>query len=203
MCIDLSTPQIDACITAGACRLAGDVAYQLFCGEECQAVQTRHRALKSLRTYLGRVIRNIGRKSADSDPLRQIFARPLSLARQVHQQRQRQRQRQRGHKIYSLHAPEFECIGDSDEAGAGRAVRRQNSRWRCDGWLSGQHARCGGGGSALARGRQAHVRDWGPGRLRPGHRVALRVGGGAAGRYRALAGAGALLWPGEHIEPGP
>ena len=66
-----------------------------------------NRALKSLRTYLGRVIRDIGRKTSGSDPLRQIFARPLSLARQVHQQRQRQR----GHKIYSLHAPEVECIG--------------------------------------------------------------------------------------------
>lgn len=66
-----------------------------------------NRALKSLRTYLGRVIRDIGRKTSDSDPLRQTFAKPLSLARQVRDQRQRQR----GHKIYSLHAPEVECIG--------------------------------------------------------------------------------------------
>lgn len=66
-----------------------------------------NRALKSLRTYLGRVVRDIGRKTSDSDPLRQTFAKPLSLARQVRDQRQRQR----GHKIYSLHAPEVECIG--------------------------------------------------------------------------------------------
>jgi transposase, IS5 family len=73
------------------------------------AKQSKHanRALKSLRTYLGRVIRDIGRKTSGNDPLRQIFARPLSLARQVHQQRQRQR----GNKVYSLHAPEVECIG--------------------------------------------------------------------------------------------
>jgi transposase, IS5 family len=40
--------------------------------------------------------------------LRQIFACPLSLARQVREQRQRQR----GHEIYSLHTPEVECIGN-------------------------------------------------------------------------------------------
>src|SRR4029453_1286484 len=36
-----------------------------------------------------------------------VFARPLSLARRVKDQRQRQR----GRKLYSLHAPEVECIG--------------------------------------------------------------------------------------------
>ena len=36
-----------------------------------------------------------------------VFARPLSLARRVREQRQRER----GRKIYSLHAPEVECIG--------------------------------------------------------------------------------------------
>jgi transposase, IS5 family len=66
-----------------------------------------NRALKSLRTYLGRVIRDIDRKTQDHDALRPIFERPLMLARQVREQRQRQR----GHKIYSLHAPEVECIG--------------------------------------------------------------------------------------------
>jgi IS5 family transposase len=66
-----------------------------------------NRALKSLRTYLGRVIRDITRKTNDNDALRPIFARPLMLARQVREQRQRQR----GRKIYSLHAPEVECIG--------------------------------------------------------------------------------------------
>ncbi len=66
-----------------------------------------NRALKSLRTYLGRVIRDIGRKTGDADELRRIFAQPLALARQVREQRPRQR----GHKVYSLHAPEVECIG--------------------------------------------------------------------------------------------
>ena len=66
-----------------------------------------NRALRSLRTQLGRVIRDISRKIAEDLRLREIFALPLSLARRVREQRQRQR----GPKVYSLHAPEVECIG--------------------------------------------------------------------------------------------
>src|SRR3546814_13306493 len=42
-----------------------------------------------------------------SDLLEEVFARPLHLAGRVH----RQDRRQRGPKVYSLHAPEVECIG--------------------------------------------------------------------------------------------
>jgi IS5 family transposase len=66
-----------------------------------------NRALRALRIMLGRVIRDIGRKIVDHPALAEIFALPLSLARQVRDQRQRER----GKKIYSLHAPEVECIG--------------------------------------------------------------------------------------------
>ena len=66
-----------------------------------------NRALKTLRTQLGRVIRDLGRKTAGNAALREVFAWPLILARRVREQRQRQR----GHKVYSLHAPEVECIG--------------------------------------------------------------------------------------------
>jgi len=66
-----------------------------------------NRALRTLRTQLGRVIRDIGRKIGEDARLGAIFAWPLSLARQVREQRQRQR----GPKVYSLHAPEVECIG--------------------------------------------------------------------------------------------
>lgn len=66
-----------------------------------------NRALKTLRTYLGRVMRDIMRKIA-GDPDRQAvtFAQLLSLAHAV----RHQQQRQRGKTIYSLHAPEIECI---------------------------------------------------------------------------------------------
>ena len=68
----------------------------------------RHnRELKFLRTRLGRLMRDIRRKTKDDDTLKEIFAMPLSRADQVC----RQRQQQRGWKLYSLHAPEVECIG--------------------------------------------------------------------------------------------
>jgi IS5 family transposase len=66
-----------------------------------------NRALKTLRTYLGRVIRDILRKIRGDAELESLFAHPLMLARRVREQRQHQR----GRKVYSLHAPEVECIG--------------------------------------------------------------------------------------------
>ena len=65
------------------------------------------RALKTLRTYLGRVIRDISRKIEGDSGLEAAFAKLLLLARRVREQQQRQR----GPKVYSLHAPEVECIG--------------------------------------------------------------------------------------------
>ena len=67
-----------------------------------------NRALKKLKTYLGRVIRDIERK-IEGDPwlTEFVFKDMLSRARRVHGQEQRQR----GPKLYSLHAPEVECIG--------------------------------------------------------------------------------------------
>jgi transposase, IS5 family len=68
-----------------------------------------NRALRTLRTYLGRVIRDIARKlEGNVDLLHEIaLNRMLALARRVLDQKQHQR----GPKIYSLHAPEVECIG--------------------------------------------------------------------------------------------
>jgi transposase, IS5 family len=66
-----------------------------------------NRALRKLKTYLGRVIRDITRK-IDGDPsLETRFAWLLSLARRVREQERGQR----GPKVYSLHAPEVECLG--------------------------------------------------------------------------------------------
>ena len=65
------------------------------------------RELKFLRTRLGRVIRDIRRK-IDGDAARQArFGPLLDLAGKV----RLQDHRQRGPKVYSLHAPEVECIG--------------------------------------------------------------------------------------------
>jgi transposase, IS5 family len=66
-----------------------------------------NRALRRIRTILGRVIRDITRKTVARPEFAEIFALPLSLARRVKDQRQRQR----GRKVFCLHAPEVECIG--------------------------------------------------------------------------------------------
>ena len=66
-----------------------------------------NKALRTLRTYLGRVTRDIARKIRGDEAKQTIFRRPLWLAERVSEQRQTQR----GKKIYSLHAPEVECIG--------------------------------------------------------------------------------------------
>jgi transposase, IS5 family len=66
-----------------------------------------NRSLRKLKTYLGRVMRDIGRNIAGEDELHEAFVRPLYLAERV----LTQNRHQRGRKVYSLHAPEVECIG--------------------------------------------------------------------------------------------
>jgi IS5 family transposase len=68
-----------------------------------------NQALRKLRTYLGRIIRDMARKiDGNVDLIGKIaLGRMLSLAQRVLDQKQRQR----GPKVYSLHAPEVECIG--------------------------------------------------------------------------------------------
>src|SRR5262249_56169099 len=65
-----------------------------------------NRSLRKLKTYLGRVIRDIERRIIGNEDLREAFVPPLFLARRVLEQERRQR----GRKVYSLHAPEVEGI---------------------------------------------------------------------------------------------
>ena len=41
--------------------------------------------MKKLKTYLGRVIRDIARKISDDEAMKEVFAKPLSLARLLRQ----------------------------------------------------------------------------------------------------------------------
>jgi IS5 family transposase len=66
-----------------------------------------NRVLKTLRTQLGRVLRDIRRKIKDNADLAAALAAKLALATRVHAQQPKQR----GQKVFSLHAPEVECIG--------------------------------------------------------------------------------------------
>jgi IS5 family transposase len=65
------------------------------------------KALKFLRTRLGRIIRDIARQTDGKAELQARFAHLLDLATKV----RLQDHRRRGPKVYALHAPEVECIG--------------------------------------------------------------------------------------------
>jgi len=61
--------------------------------------------VKRLRTYLGRVVRDIERKIAGQVELEAVFSDELSKAKRLLAQQKSDR-----NKLYSLHAPEVECI---------------------------------------------------------------------------------------------
>ena len=73
-------------------------------GRYAHARQMRRaqRETKKLKTYLGRVIRDLRRRSPVPDP---EMANLLERAERIHRQR-----RQDTGKLYSMHAPEVECI---------------------------------------------------------------------------------------------
>jgi hypothetical protein len=80
------------------------------------------RALRTIRTYLGRVGRDLVRKTEDDALLRAIFA-PLSLAFAMREQRQHQR----GRKIYSLHAPRSNASARARHIGLVSSASRSRS----------------------------------------------------------------------------
>lgn len=61
--------------------------------------------VKKLRTYLGRVVRDIERKIAGKAELQAVFTDELALAKRLLSQQKLDHK-----KLYSLHAPEVECI---------------------------------------------------------------------------------------------
>jgi IS5 family transposase len=66
------------------------------------------RQVRQLRTWLGRLMRDIGRKIAGGGAAEAAFAGPLGLVARLLRQRREDRGRD---KLYALHAPEVECIG--------------------------------------------------------------------------------------------
>jgi IS5 family transposase len=67
-----------------------------------QQMKRARKETKRLKTYLGRVLRNVERFSG---PLREKQAQVLKVARRIFEQ-----ERQDTGKVYSLHAPEVECL---------------------------------------------------------------------------------------------
>ncbi len=81
----------------------------LMAGRYAHAKQFKrcNRELRFLRSLLGRLIRDIQRKTEGNAALKAAFAIPLSKAIRI----RHQKQQQRGPKLYSWHAPEVVCIG--------------------------------------------------------------------------------------------
>jgi IS5 family transposase len=76
-------------------------------GRHAHAKQYRrmHQELKKLKGRLGRVVRDLERKTASWDAVPETMNRELALAQRLLTQ-----ERTGSNKLYSLHAPEAECI---------------------------------------------------------------------------------------------
>ena len=85
-----------------ATRAKRDAARLMHTGKRKQGL----RWVRKMRTYLGRLMRDIERKIAGDAELKQVFAIALERAGRVLAQ-----QKSGKTKLYALHAPEVECIG--------------------------------------------------------------------------------------------
>ncbi|HEU4962082.1 MAG TPA: IS5 family transposase, partial [Sphingomonas sp.] len=81
-----------------ALRLANRYAH-------ARQMRRARREIKRLKTFLGRVARDVARKLADRPALAARFERPLALVDRLLAQQKSDRG-----KLYSLHAPEVECL---------------------------------------------------------------------------------------------
>jgi transposase, IS5 family len=85
-------------------RAKREAAKLIYSGRPRQA----ERQVRQLRTWLGRLFRDIGRKIAGNPVAKAALAGPLGLIARLLRQRREDRGRD---KLYALHAPEVECIG--------------------------------------------------------------------------------------------
>jgi transposase, IS5 family len=86
-------------------RLAKRAAVQVGRYAHARQMRRMQRELKRLKTYLGRVYRDVARKVAGDEGLALRFARLLGLTERLLVQ-----ERTSKNKLYSLHAPEVVCI---------------------------------------------------------------------------------------------
>ena len=86
-----------------------------------------NKALRKLRTYLGRATRDIGRKIAGNDVLQKIFAKPMNLARRVRDQDRRQR----GPMVYPCTPRKWNASAKARRTGPTNAGSTSASPPRC------------------------------------------------------------------------
>ena len=101
------------------------------------------RWIRKMRTWLGRLIRDIRRKVAGDPALEAAFAMTLERAQRILDQQPGDK-----HKLYALHAPEVECIGKGKartryEFGVKTSIATTNERTRGGQFVLGAHALAG------------------------------------------------------------
>src|SRR5215212_158431 len=99
-------------------RLAKRTAVQVGRYAHARQMRRMRRELKRLKTYLGRVYRDVARKVAGDEDLSARFAPLLGLTERLLVQ-----ERTTKNKLYSLHAPEVVCIAK------GKAHRTRDKGW--------------------------------------------------------------------------
>lgn len=87
-------------------RLGKKVLFETNCYARARQMKRAKRKTKKLKTYLGRVYRDISRQLEKREDLKEIFLPYLNRVNQLLNQ-----DKQTKNKLYSLHAPEVECIG--------------------------------------------------------------------------------------------
>lgn len=97
------------------------------------------RHLRRLRTWVGRLERDIGRKIEGKADLAEAFAHTLELAAKVRSQKPKDE-----NKVYALHAPEVECIAKGKartryEFGVKTSIAVTNARARGGQFILGMH----------------------------------------------------------------
>ena len=102
------------------------------------------RHLRKMRTWLGRLTRDVGRKiealGEDGADIAKAFAETLELAEKVRTQQAKDK-----NKVYALHAPEVECIAKGKartryEFGVKTTIAVTNARARGGQFILGMHA---------------------------------------------------------------
>lgn len=86
-------------------RLSKKVLFQTNCYARASQFKRAKKKTKVLKTYLGRVYRNIVRELSSREELAIYFQEALKRVQQLLQQ-----SKHSTNKLYSLHAPEVECI---------------------------------------------------------------------------------------------
>jgi len=86
-------------------RVSKQLAVKIGRYRHAKQMKRANKSLRKLKTYLGRIIRDITRKISNENHLNEIFLVPLDKAKRLFMQEKHSK-----NKLYSWHAPEVECI---------------------------------------------------------------------------------------------